>query len=590
MAKMRVAEILVKFLEKMATEYVFGFNGHGNWAILDALVHESKIKTIAARAEDHATHMADGYFRMKRKPPLPVVCTTVGPGNMNICSALANAFYESSSMLVLAGAGPTQWYERGGIEEAYRYGPEEWCQVVKPITKKALLVNRPDTALEMAMRGYKTAATGRPGPVVLQIPFDIQHTEVEIKEIPEPIPWVELYEPGPDVGGIKEAANLIFNSEKPLIVVSSGIHNSLAHEELKNFAETFGIPVATTFMGKGSIAEDHELSLGVVGRNGTGQANKAAQNCDVLLAIGTHFSDFDTGAWTIYNIPSQTKLIHIDIDPSEISRVYPTEIGIVSDAKKALLALHEELKLRGFKKSKTNSWLEQIKTWRKEWEKEVEEIRHSSLAPLHYARLCHDVGEVVKEIDPQTSVLFDTGHILSFGGAFFQACSRFISHCGHFHRMGWNVPAIIGAKLANPNHPAIAFVGDGGFMMTGTSIATAVEYDLPVVWIILNNKTLQIEREAMLKFYGRESLCDYKIQKTGELWNPDFIKFAHSMDIEAEKISKPEEIKPILKKALSAEKPFLIDASINLNITGYRSIWYRYPSNFHERGLEKPLF
>ena len=129
MAKMRVATVLVKFLEKMGTEYVFGFNGHGNWAILDGVVHESKIKGIGARAEDQATHMADGYFRMKRKSPLPVVATTVGPGNMNICSALANAFYESSAMVVLAGGGPTQWYEREGIEEAYRYGPEEWFQV-----------------------------------------------------------------------------------------------------------------------------------------------------------------------------------------------------------------------------------------------------------------------------------------------------------------------------------------------------------------------------------------------------------------------------------------------------------------------------
>ena len=590
MAKMRVATAIVKFLEKMGTEYVFGFNGHGNWALLDAIVHESKIKAIGARAEDQATHMADGYFRMKRKPPLPVVCTTVGPGNMNICSALANAFYESSAMLVLAGGGPTQWYERGGIEEAYRFGPEEWFQMVRPISKKAVLVHRPDTALEMVMRAYKVAATGRPGPVVVQIPFDIQHTEIEIGEIPEPRQWVEQFEPGPDLNGIREAARLIAKSERPMIVVSSGVHSSLAHRELKELAEAFGIPVGTTFLGKGSFPEEHELSLGTVGRNGTGQGVKAAQNCDVLIAVGTHFSDFDTGAWTLYGIPSKTKLIHIDIDPTEISRVYPTEVGLVADAKLALQALKEELGRAGLAKSKTGSWLQQIKNWKKDWEKEVETLKHSPLSPLHYARLCNDAWEAVQEVDPQTSVLFDTGHVLSFGGAFFRSTSRFISHCGHFHRMGWPAPAILGAKLANPDHPAVAFVGDGGFMMTGTSISTALEYDLPVVWIVLNNKTLQIERETMIRFYGRESLCDFKIQKTGEPWNPDFVKFAGSMGIEAARISKPEEIKPALRKALTSGKPYVIDAAINVNIESYRPIWYRFPSDFHLRGLDKPPF
>jgi len=590
MAKMRVATAIVQFLEKMGTEYVFAFNGHGNWALLDSIVHESKIKAVGARAEDQATHMADGYFRMKRTPPLPVVCTTVGPGNMNICSALANAFYESSAMLVLAGGGPTQWYERGGIEEAYRFGPEEWFQMARPISKKSVLVHRADTALEMLMRAYKVAATGRPGPVVVQIPFDIQHTEVEIKEIPEPRQWVEAFEPGPDPAGIKEAAKLILKAEKPFVAVSSGIHSSLAHGELRGFAEAFDIPVGTTFLGKGSFPEEHELSAGVVGRNGTGQAIKAAKNCDVLIAIGTHFSDFDTGAWTLYDIPSRTKLIHIDIDSTEISRVYPTEVGIVSDAKTALQALQEELKRLDFKKSKVAPWVRQIKAWKKEWEKEVEDFKHSTLSPLHYARICNDAGEVVKEVDPQTSVFFDTGHVLSFGGAFFQASSRFISHCGHFHRMGWTVPAILGAKFANPDHPALAFVGDGGFMMTGTSIATAVEYGLPVVWIILNNKSLQIERETMIRFYGREALCDYKIQKTGEPWNPDFIKFANSMGMEGAKINKPEEIKPTLKKALTSGKPFVIDAAINLNIESYRPIWYRFPTDFQTRGLDKPPF
>jgi len=220
MAKMKCAEAIVRFLEKVGTEYVFGVNGHGNWAFLDIIEHNSKIQGIPTRSEDHAIHMADGYFRMKRQAPLPVVMTTVGPGNTNIVSALAQAYFESSAMLVIAGGGPTQWYDRGGMEEFYRKGPEEWIQVVKPMTKLALMVNRPDTALDMIMRAYKMAVTGRPGPVVVMVPFDIQHTEIDVKEIPDPALWVNIHNAGPDPSSIREAAQLISESNNPLLLVS----------------------------------------------------------------------------------------------------------------------------------------------------------------------------------------------------------------------------------------------------------------------------------------------------------------------------------------------------------------------------------
>ena len=164
--KTTVAKAVIKFLEKAGVEVAFGYNGHGNWAMLDAIEHESTIRGIKANAEDTAVHMADCYWRMRRRGPLPVVLTTVGPGNMNICAAMANAFYESSAMLILAGAGPTQWIDKGCFEECYRYGPEEFIQVIKPICKKAALVTRPDTALEIVVRAYKEALSGRPGPVV----------------------------------------------------------------------------------------------------------------------------------------------------------------------------------------------------------------------------------------------------------------------------------------------------------------------------------------------------------------------------------------------------------------------------------------
>jgi len=343
-------------------------------------------------------------------------------------------------------------------------------------------------------------------------------------------------------------------------------------------------------MGKGAISEDHPLSLGVTGRNGSIHSINAARNCDVLIAIGTHFTDLDTAGWTLYDIPNKTKLIHIDIDDSEIARVYPTQVGIVSDAKNAIQGLSKALKKLHFDGHRTSSWLDQIKKWKAEWEKSAIDLRNSNIFPLHYARICNDAGEIIKEVDPETSLLIDTGHLLNFGPAFLKYYSHFISHCGHFHRMGWSAPGAIGAKLANPKHPSVALIGDGSFFMTGVSLATTNEQNIPIVCVVLNNKTLQIEREAMIKFYGKTSFCDYKIAKTGELWNPDIIKFAESMGVEGVRINKPEEFKPVFKRALSCKHTVVIDVPTNIEVKGYRPIMYTFPADFKLRGLENPAY
>jgi acetolactate synthase-1/2/3 large subunit len=244
---MNVANVIVKFLEKAGVEVALGYNGHGNWALLDAIEHESQIRGIRTNAEDTAVHMADCYWRMRRSGPLPVVLTTVGPGNMNICAAMANAFYESSAMLILAGAGPSQWIDRGGFEECYRYGPEEFTQVIKPICKKAVLVTRPDTALEVVVRAYKEAISGRPGPVVVQLPFDVQHTEIESDEIPSADLWTRISPPGPDPEAIGRAIEIMEQSERPLLLTGSGALNAGAADVLLQIAETHKIPVGTTF-------------------------------------------------------------------------------------------------------------------------------------------------------------------------------------------------------------------------------------------------------------------------------------------------------------------------------------------------------
>jgi acetolactate synthase-1/2/3 large subunit len=539
--------------------------------MLDAIEHESKIRGFKTNAEDTAVHMADCYWRMRRCGPLPVVLTTVGPGNMNICAAMANAFYESSAMLILAGAGPTQWIDKGGFEECYRYGPEEFIQVIKPICKKAALVTRPDTAVEMVARGYKEALSGRPGPVVIQLPFDIQHTEVDQDEISDPDLWTRIHQPGPDPAAISRAVEIMGQAERPLLLAGSGVLHAQGTDALKTLAEAHQIPVGTTFSGKGAFPENHPLSVGTIDPSGTRHGYQAARECDLLIAAGARFHDFNTLAWRLYQIPESTRLIHMDIDPIELCRNYPAEVALVTDARLGLESLDQGLTDAKLESGAFEDWRRQIDEWREAWITETAARRCDESAPLSNARILHDAAEVLMEVDPETSVVFDTGNLLLFAPAFFAASSaRVATNNGHFARMGWSCGGVLGAKLANPGHPSLAFIGDGSFMMTGLAIATATEHGIPAVWLILNNRTIGIEREAMEVIYGRSSFCDTTLAKTGQAWSPDYVKMAGSMGVEGKKISTAREFKPALEAALQSDRPFVLDVDVNPQEAGHR--------------------
>ena len=338
MPRMTAAQAVAHFLQRVGTKRYYLYNGHANWGLLDALEYEAKIPGIRMRHEIHAIHAADIEWRMRRELPLPVTCTTVGPGNFNTIPGIAEAFYDSTPMLCLMADGPTKWYGRGGIQEVYRYGDDEFTQLFKNITKGAFTTYRPDTALRTVMRAYKTAITGRPGPVVVYMPLDVQNTEIEV-ELPsrrELADWLFPHPPGPDPDAVAAAVGLLAKARRPLLYTSSGVLNAHAWDELRAFAEATQVPVATTFGGKGGIPEDHPLSLGVCDRSGTGHAVKAAQEADLVIGVGVRFNDLNTAGWTIFDIPGKTTLVHVDIDPGEINRVYPARVGMVSDARSAL--------------------------------------------------------------------------------------------------------------------------------------------------------------------------------------------------------------------------------------------------------------
>lgn len=571
MPRMTAAQAVAHFLRRAGTKRYYLYNGHANWGLLDALEYEARIPGIRMRHEIHAIHAADVEWRMRRELPIPVTCTTVGPGNFNTIPGIAEAFYDSTPMLCLMAGGPTKWYGRGGIQEVYRYGDDEFTQLFKNITKGAFTTYRPDTALRTVMRAYKTAITGRPGPVVVYMPLDVQNTEVEVdlptrKELAD---WLLPHPPAPDPDAVAAAVALLAKARRPLIYTSSGVLNAHAWDDLRAFAEAAQIPVATTFGGKGGIPEDHPLSLGVCDRSGTGHAVKAAQEADLVLGIGVRFNDLNTAGWTIFDIPRKTTLVHVDIDPGEIGRVYPARIGMVADAKRALKALQAAWQQGGHEPRRA-AWLRQIAGWRKAWTAEVRAAVTSDAEPLHYARIVKDTSDAVNAFDPQASLVCDTGFIMNYVPAFYTLKSPwFATNNQQFGQMGFAPPGVVGAGMERRRHPVVVFVGDQSFVHTGLALATATEYGVPGVVIVLNNKTIQAEVEGAQAKFGRGVGDHYRIEKTGEPWNPDISQIAAAMRARVFRVERAADFKPAVEAALASGQLCVIDVECSSTIKRY---------------------
>ncbi len=569
MARMTVAQAMVRFLKSLGTKRYYFYNGHANWGLLDAFEYDVKIQGVRTRHEIHAIHMADIEWRMRRQMPIPVTCTTVGPGNFNTIPGIAEAFYDSTPMLCLMAAGPTKWLGRGGIQEVYRYGDDQFLDLFRQITKHAVATMRPDTALDSLVRAYKAAITGRPGPVVVYVPLDVQNTLIDI-ELPSPDEFLTIHAPGPSPSAIDQAAKMLAAAERPLIYVGTGIANSRAWDSLRAVAEAYQIPVATTFGGKGAIPENHPLSVGVVDRSGTGHGVRAATEADVMLMVGGRFNDLNTAGWSFYQFGGRQKLIHVDVDPGEIGRQYPTAVGVVSDARMALEALAGAFESLALARPQAKAWLDAIAAYKIQWLADIQPLVASDIAPLHYARIARDASDVMNEVAPDASVVCDTGFIMNFLPAFFELNHPwFATNNQQFGQMGFAPPGIVGAGLERKGKPVLVFVGDQSFIHTGLSLATATEYDVPGVVIVLNNRTIQAEVEGAQNKFGRGVGDFYKIEATGELWNPDFELIGKAMRAEVTKISRASEFKPALRRALLSGKLHILDVDASHDVKRY---------------------
>jgi acetolactate synthase-1/2/3 large subunit len=572
------AGVIVDYLVREKVPYAFGLCGHGNIGFIDALhARSSEIKTISVRHESVAGFMADVYYRVSGKPT--ATFTSCGPGSANLPISLANAFFDSVPFLAVTGNVPTNQFNRGAFQETYRHYQADFPSTVRAYCKR---VFQPTTAAQLPVavrQAWKTMVTGRPGPVVLDVPFDI------FKEpIPEATPRPEEWNAniscrcGADPQGVSKAVDMLLAAQRPVILVGQGVRYGGACKELLALAERLRIPVASSASGLGAIDSSHPLSLGLVARNGTYQANHAARQADVLLALGVRFDDRTSSSWLpgySFTIPP-TKLIHVDIDPDEIARNYPVALGLMADVKTFLRQLLAELELRtsrGEVPAERAGWLDAIASYRKEWETFIAPGFKLDTTPINPQRAAHEIDRIL----PEDAIL--VSDIGIHHNWLIQFCKpkrpdSLIGSMG-FGPMGFGVAGALGAKLAAPDRPCVAVVGDGAFWMHANVLATAYEYSIPVVYVVWNNYAYSSIRGLQRGYLGgRELATDFRDPKTNAPYNPDFAALARAAGVQGVSVDKAADLAEAVRAGIATGRPYVIDANIGGDLNpGGAGVW-----------------
>ena len=562
--EMRGTDIIAEYLIKEKVPYILGYAGHGAIGLLDGIhKHTDRIRHISPRVEQAAGFMADVYFRLTGQP-LAVYAST-GPGPMNMMISVANAFYDNSAFFLITGQVPTTQVNSGALQDDYRYNGD-MSSIFQPVVKKSYRIRKVEDLCSALPEAFGLMRTGRPGPVHFDMPYDL-YIESAPVSTPEPLNGAA---PASSWSGrmsdysIERALEMLCASERPLILAGGGIRVAGAYEQLRVLAEQLEIPVYTSFMGKGALPHDHKLHLGIAGVWGDYPATEACRNADVILAIGARFNDLHTGSWIpgyVYNIPP-TRLIQVDIDENEIGRNYPVEIGITGDAKEFLEKGMTIARDKGMRLKNGDAWRREIEGWQTEWRNFCAPFETSSEVPIEPRRMLADMNR----LSPAGTVMVDDiGNCQVWSEQYWQTkVPGTHMTAGGFAAMGFGVCGVLGARLARPDSPCVTLCGDGGFTMWPHAVMTAVEYNLPAVWVVQNNYAIGTIRDLQRVYLdGRELGTSFVNQQTGEFWNPDFARMAESMGARGIRIEHPDQFGDAYAEALNSSIPTVLDVVIN---------------------------
>ncbi len=551
------SQILCESLIKEGGEVFFGILGGALLPLYDTLPQYPQLRHILVRHEQGAAHAADGYARVTHKAG--VCIATSGPGATNLVTGIANAYMDSSPIIAITGQVARPFIGKDAFQETDITG------ITLPITKHNYLVTDAAELARTVKEAFYIAQTGRPGPVLIDLPKDVQQEEVEFAELGEvDLPGYRFVSRGHSVQ-IKKAVGRINKAERPVIIAGRGIVISQAYNELKELAEKAQIPVVSTLLGISSFPGDHILNFGMIGMHGLAYANMAVQNADLIIATGMRFDDRATA--NTKQFAPQALIIHVDIDPAEIGKNIPVDIPIVGDAKNVLKAMNKQIE-----RGEHLDWLTQLDQWRREHPL-VESGQGDELLPGY---VIHQIHEIT-----QGDSIIVTGvgqHQMWAAQHFLYTRPNSLISSGGLGTMGFELPAAMGAKVGQPEETVWCIAGDGGFQMTVQELGTIAQEHLAVKIAIINNGYLGMVRQWQEFFYERRYV-DTK------LWNPDFVKIAEAYDIPGIKVKSREEVTPAIQKAMDYPGPFLIDFVVEPEENVYPMV---QPGESLSRILERP--
>jgi acetolactate synthase-1/2/3 large subunit len=553
-------QILAHYLVKQDVPYAVGIPGHGCWAMVDAFADFSdRLTTIQVMHEQSAVHLADGYYRVKGRPLMAF--TSIGPGAINTAVGIATAYVDSTAVLLVTGSPHTYMRGRAVLQEIERTHWANFPRVMEPIVKRYWQVSRVDQLPYVLQRAFNVMLGGRPGPVHIDMPMDVQADDADVT-MPEPAHHEAVGRPRPDAASVERAARLLVEARRPVLVAGGGVIAADASGELVALAEHLGAPVVTTWMGKGAIPEDHDLNAWSVGDTASTCGNALARSADVLLAVGCRFTDWSASSYrrdVTFSIPP-TRLIHVDVDPYEIGKNYPCEVGLVADARAALVdllgAVRQAAPGRDYHES---SYFEEAQRLKQEWEDAQSARRNSDAMPMTQSRA---VRELRAALDRSAIVVTGAGVVQGVVRQDFPVYEpRTHLTSGGFSTMGFTVPAALGAKLAAPERQVTAIAGDGDFMQTMQEMAVAAMLELPVLFVVLNNAGWISIKGGQLSHFGRMFVTEFR-RRDGSPYSPDFAAAARSFGLHAERVERPDEVAAAAGRALATGGPALLDVIV----------------------------